>query len=211
MKSLRNLLAAAVIGAMALASTVASAASAVGASVKSFAYDMGAAASDAAEGFLRASGLVLSLVTFTDTYTGKYPVLVQPDDSDADEITFPFTWPAVAPAVNDILALCKVPLNVKIVDWKIISDSADSNGAPTLAFSLGSLNSFSAPTALTTTYAAALAVAQGTNAGVARNASRACLIESNAADRAIGLLITAVAATYVPGAKGVLVLQVGDY
>lgn len=213
-KSLKSLALAAVIACMALASTAAQAISNTVDSAKRGAVAVALAVAEKVDTFgfeLQVRlGLIATLVTFTDPYTGKYPVLVQPDDSDADEVAIPFTWPLVAPALNDILALIKIPLNIKILDWKIISESADSNGAPTLAYSLGSLNSFSAPTALTTTYGAAIAASQGTNGGIARATSRAAFIESTAADRAIGLLVTAVAATYVPGAKAMLVLQLSD-
>lgn len=206
MKSLRSLLAVALIGAMALASTVASAASTATGAVKSFALDMGAAASDAAAGFLRAGGLVLDLVTFADSYTGKYPIRLQTVDSSVNEVAIPFNLPAANPGVNDILALVKVPLGVKIVDWAIAMDDADTGAG--LAFSFGSLNSASAPTALTTTYKAGITIGQ--TSGIQRADTYASIVESAAAERQLGLLFTAAAVGYVAGKTGVLTLKLSD-
>jgi hypothetical protein len=135
-------------------------------------------------------------------------VRTQPIDSDCIEVPIPFNMPTLNPANGDILQLCKVPAGVKIVDWYILIDDCDSNGTPTIAFSLGSLNSLTAPTALTTTYKAAITIAQ--SGALQRADTAAAALESAAADRAIGLLFTAAAATYVAGKTGLLVLKLSD-
>jgi hypothetical protein len=219
MKStLRIAIAALAIGAFALASAVASTARDAGtAIVRGAGLAVGLLLTPfgdiVAEKYLQWGqrfGMVAGLVSFADAYTGKYPVLITPPNSDVLEVLIPFNFPAAAPGVNDILALCKVPAGVKIVDWTIVTDRADSNGAPTLAFSLGSLNDQAAPTALTTTYAAAIATSQSAN-GVLRAITTAAFLESAAAIRPVGLLFTAAAATYVAGKTGLLVLRISDY
>ena len=155
-------------------------------------------------GYMSNQGMVLGLTTISDVYTGKFPVRIVPTGCEINEVAIPFDYPAANPTVADLLLLAKVPAGVQIVDWDIIPEDADSNGAPTLAASFGSMNA--GLTDLATTYKAAM-VGFGT-AAVERNASSACWSESSASERVIGLKWTAVAATYVAGKKGVLVLRV---
>jgi hypothetical protein len=69
-----------------------------------------------------ASAWCWSLVSFADAYTGKYPVLHHAAQlGRARGGLIPFNFPAANPGVNDILALCKVPAGVKIVDWTIVT------------------------------------------------------------------------------------------
>lgn len=217
MKSMfRNALLALAIGATALASATVSTARDAGAAI--------ARGAGLAVGFLLApfgdvivrkylawgerTGMVATLVSTADSYTGKYPVRTQPVDSDCIEVPIPFNMPTLNPANGDILQLCKIPAGVKIVDWYILTDDCDSNGAPTIAFSLGSLNSLTAPTALTTTYKAGITIAQ--TGALQRADTAAAALEATTSDRAIGLLFTAAAATYVAGKTGLLVLKLSD-
>jgi hypothetical protein len=201
MKSLRTAFLAIAVGALALASTALDKAKSFGSAV---AEDIHAAAT----GFLQGAGLIAAVVTQADTYTGKYPVLLAPPRSDVLEVVIPFVLPAANVANGDVLALCKVPAGVRIVDWMIYTDDADSNGTPTIAYSLGTLNSASAPTALTTTYKSGITTAQ--SAGVQRCDTTTAQLETTAAERPVGLLFTAAAATYVAGKTGALVLKLSD-
>jgi hypothetical protein len=201
MKSLRTAFLAIAVGALALASTALDKAKSFGSAV---AEDIHAAAT----GFMRGAGFILGVVTLADTYTGKYPVLMNPPRSDVLEVVIPFALPAANVANGDVLSLCKVPAGVKIIDWMIYTDDADSNGAPAIAYSLGTLNSASAPTALTTTYKSGITTAQ--SGALQRCDTTAAQLESTAAERPVGILFTAAAATYVAGKTGALVLKLAD-
>jgi hypothetical protein len=173
---------------------------AVGAMLASVAH----AAHDALFKYMGATGMVSFLLTKAPAFTGVLPIRVQPVDQSVQYVPVPFDFPAANPTVADIHALVKVPAGVEIVDWYIQTEDADTNGAPTLAFTLGSLNA--GLTDITTAYKTAISV--GTNAGMQRADSAAAFVESSAAERTIGLKYTAVAATYAAGKKGVLVLAV---
>ena len=160
---------------------------------------------DAVFGHMARTGLVSLLTTKSNAYTGQLPTRVQPIDQSVQVVPVPFDMPAAAPAINDVLALCKVPAGVEIVDYDLIVDDMDSGGAPAIAFTLGSLNA--GLTAISTAYASAQTTMQ--TGGFLRAANNAHWLESSAAERSIGLLFTAAAATYAgAGKKGLLLLHV---
>lgn len=109
------------------------------------------------------------------------------------------------PAVNDILVLGYIPEDHKVEDWFIESDDLDTNGTPTIAFSLGVLNADL--TDIDTTargggaaWGTALDVAQS-GALVRATTAAATKTPSSSNDRKfIGLKVTAVAATFQAGA-----------
>lgn len=154
-------------------------------------------------GYMANQGMVAMLTTKADTFTGKFPVRNTPVGSCVEEVGFPFAYPETAPSVNDILAIAKVPVGVDIIDWYVVSEDADSNGAPTLEFTVGSLNA--GLTDIATAYKATVAV--GETGAIDRAATAAAFAEGSAAERAIGLKFTTAAATYATGKKGVLVLK----
>lgn len=154
-------------------------------------------------GFMSSQGLIVGLNTFSDTYLGKYPVRLTPVDAEINEMPIPFKFPDVAPSVNDLLAICKVPAGVEIVDFSVIPEDCDSNASPTIVFSVGSLNVGGGT--MTTTYKAGCTGA-GTGT-IERGTTSAQWSESNATERVIGLQFTTAAATYVPGKRGLLVLR----
>lgn len=179
-------------------------AAAVATSVKNAAVAMGERAHAALEGYMFSNGLALALTTKTDTFIGKLPVRTQPMSSDILEVALPFQMPDLAPGVNDIIAIGTIPAGVDLVDYVLVTDDMDSNGAPAIAFTLGSLNA--ALTALATTYAAAQTTMQ--NGGLLRAANAAHWLESNATPRPVGIQFTAAAATYSgTGKKAILILR----
>lgn len=145
--------------------------------------------------------------TYSDVYTGLTPRRNTPDSACEHTLVVPFwigtTSGTVAPVVNDILALCKVPEGVQIADWRVQSEDADSNGTPTLEFTLGSLNA--GKTDISTTYGATIAV--GETGGVVRATTTAAFAEASTAERVIGIKWTTAAATFATGKKGLLVLS----
>jgi hypothetical protein len=212
MKSLRSAILALAVAAMALGSAVAEAATKTVTAARDAAADVcrgaGLAVGFLLSPFAGSGAAIASLVSTTDAYTGKYPIRVQPVESDCIEVPIPFNMPTANVANGDILQLIKIPAGVKIVDWYIMTDDCDSNGTPTIAFSLGSLNSLTAPTALTTTYKSGITIAQ--NGALQRADNANAFLEDPSNIRAIGLLFTAAAATYVTGKTGMLVLKLSD-
>lgn len=196
MKSLKTLLVLAVAAVASFASAAATVAKTVG-------YSVAETAHDAVTGFMAGAGFLLFATTRAAAHTGVLPIRVAPTCQEVQDVPIPFEFPAANVAVNDILALVKVPAGVEIVDWSVLCEDADSNGVPTIAFTLGSLNA--GLTDIATTYKAGITVAQ--SGGVQRNDSAACFTESSAAERSVGIKWTAAAATYVAGKKGLLILS----
>jgi hypothetical protein len=154
-------------------------------------------------GYMANAGLMLFVATTkSDAYTGKFPVNNQPRGAEPYPMAVPFDFPAANVVVNDILALCKVPEGVQIIDWSIQTGDPDSHETPTLEFTLGSLNA--ALDDITTAYASTVNVAE--TGGLLRATTSAATLESTAAERSIGLKWTTAAATYVAGKTGLLVL-----
>lgn len=218
MKSnLRTLLVAAAIGAMALASAVAcevrdagkALVRGAGMAVAVLVMPFGQKITDAYLSWGQRTGMVATLVSTADAYTGKYPIRATPPDADVLEIVIPFNMPAANPANGDYLQLLKLPAGVKIVDWMFFTDDCDSNGAPTIAYTFGNLNDPVTPTGFTTSYKTGITTLQ--NASVQRCDTTSAQLESSAAIRYLGIGFTAAAATYVAGKTGTLVLKLADY
>jgi hypothetical protein len=190
-----------------LFSLLAVAASAIAAAAAALFKPLGEVLYRSAEAHMARTGLMLHATTYGDVYSGVKPARNQPITAEPLELVVPFwlgtTNGTVAPVVNDIVALCEVPAGVEIADWIIQSEDADSNGTPTLDFTLGSLNA--GLTDISTTYLAAVAV--GKTGGVTRATTTAHYTEANTAKRVIGIKWTTAAATFVAGKKGLLVLR----
>lgn len=109
-----------------------------------------------------------------------------------------------APAVGDIIDLGDFPVDAIPVDAKLFSDDLDSNGVPTITFSLGFLNA--AKTDLgagaNDTFIAATTIPQ--TGGVARATLAAPYLSgASSVTRRLGLKVTAAAATWAGQGKKV--------
>lgn len=115
-------------------------------------------------------------------------------------------------AVNDVVQICDVPPNVEVLEWKFISDDIDSNGTPTVAFSLGVLNA--ARTALgagaSDTWATGITVGQAGGVAIPSGAQAINpLLGGRTVNRPIGLVATAATATaQLAGRRATLLLIV---
>lgn len=177
------------------------------AAASSFAKDVAHGIHDGLFAFMADSGLVLGMATFkADAYTGKFPVRNIPLGAEPTKVVLPFTLPAAALAVGDIIAIGKVPAGAEIIGYSLVTEDADTGATPTLAVSLGSLNS--GLTDIATAYQTGLTVLQ--TGGTVREPANsvAHFTESSTAERSVGLKVTAAAATYAASKKGLLVLQV---
>lgn len=212
MKSVRTILIALAVGAMSFA---AAAATTVVQAVKeaperlselgaATLRTVGVAFNRAIEQYMATSGLALYAVYKSDTYTGVKPRRNTPMSTEPLQIPIPITLPAVNVLVNDIIILAEVPEGVDVVDYTLVGDDADTNAAPAIAASLGTMNA--GLTDLATVWKAGITVFQ--NAGIQRLDNSAPFVESNVAKRVIGLKWTAAAATYAAGKKGLLILHV---
>lgn len=129
----------------------------------------------------------------------------QPEDSDLDWAPVDVDFPATGPAVSDVILLAVIPAGVTLQDYEFQFPQIDSNGAPTWAFSFGVMNA--GLTALATTYVSG--VTAGRTTAIVENTNTDCAQDAtnNALQRTLGMVITAVAATYVPSKTGQVCLQ----
>lgn len=128
--------------------------------------------------------------------------LPQPNEAFVSIIPVLLILGAAAPVLNDTIELLTLPAGVEIVDWDITAPQLDSNGTPTLAANLGSLNA--GKTDLGVVYGGGV-VGNGANGAVVRNADARCLIADGTVDRVIALKWTAVAATWAGSGKRLLI------
>jgi len=146
----------------------------------------------------------------TLTAQGVRP-LALPETAQVSTVTADINWPDAGAgiAVSDVVQIAEIPAGVELIDWTFITEDIDSNGAPTVAFTLGSLNA--GKTAIATAYTAAGGISAGQAGGqnVPSGATAvACFTEGRAAARTIGLVATAVTATAALTAKrGCLVMK----
>lgn len=140
----------------------------------------------------------------SDYITGKRS-LPQPYDGVSSELPFKVVLPAVL-AVGDILAICTIPAGVQIVDYKIFAPQLDSNGAPTLAHSIGVENA--ARTDLATVFEAGLIFGRTSSGSVWRNTVSVPSLDTTMAtsDRVIALKTTTAAATASLAGKTLIVV-----
>ncbi len=140
---------------------------------------------------------------------GTRPIVL-PDSANVEYVSVDINWSDAGAgiAVSDVVQLADIPAGFDIVDWRFISDDIDSNGTPTVAFTLGSLNA--ARTAIATAYTAAGGITAPQTAGVnvpSGTTAPACFLESRASARTIGLVATAATATAaLTGKRGSLIL-----
>lgn len=113
--------------------------------------------------------------------------------------------PAGGFPLNSIIEMVGVPAGTVPVDWKVVCEDLDSNGAPAIAFSVGKISGLYGSNddarTLTADFSAASNVGQA--GGILSNALPTPMLSyvQAAADVGIGLKITTAAATPVVGAK----------
>lgn len=128
----------------------------------------------------------------TRAYLGSRP-MPQPNHGAGMWVPVDVEFPATSPAVNDLIEVTKLPAGVKCLDWVIAFPDIDTNGAPTLAYSLGTENV--AGTDLgTEVWGAGLTAGQST--AIVRNASSVCSQGDTTVERSLAIKITTAAATY---------------
>jgi hypothetical protein len=109
------------------------------------------------------------------------------------------------PTINDVLELMIIPPGMKVLDWTLDSDAMDSNGTPLATLKVGVLNAGKTDlgtgnsiwkTGITTHRAG----------GVQRMDTVTALRDgAAAANRVVGIVWTAVSATFVAGTVGLTV------
>lgn len=139
----------------------------------------------------------------SELLTGKKPG-PQPYDGSILQLPVTIVMPTAAPAVGDLLELVDLPPFVDLLDYDIVAPQLDSNGAPTLAVSIGEENA--GFTDLAAVYEAALTPGRTAAGNVVRSGNAAASQASNAAARRIALKVTAAAATWAGAGKTVNVV-----
>lgn len=134
----------------------------------------------------------------SDVATGKKAV-PQPFDATVIAVPIDVTLPAAALAVGDIIELADIPPGVQTIDYDFPSPQLDSNGAPTLAFSLGVLNSDKSD--LATVYETGLTIGRTASGNIVRAGNAAAAQASRTAARKLGLKVTTAAATAASAGK----------
>ena len=146
----------------------------------------------------------------TLTQQGVRP-LALPDNAQVAQVTADINWADAGAgiAISDVIQIADIPAGFELIDWTFITDDIDTNGAPTVAFTLGSLNA--GKTAIATAYTAAGGITAGQTGGqnVPSGATAAaCFSEGRAAARSIGLVATAATATAaLTGKRATLVMK----
>jgi hypothetical protein len=139
--------------------------------------------------------------TVSDYITGKKS-LPRPDCAFVSIIPLWIVLPAVL-AAGDLLALINVDPGVKVTDFDIIAPQLDSNGTPTLAFSIGVENATRDD--LLRVYEAGLIPGRGANGNVIEASTAVQALDDASAARVISLKCTTIAATAALAGKTILV------
>lgn len=137
----------------------------------------------------------------SDIASGKKNV-PQPYDALVTKIPVDTTLPAVALAVGDIITLADLPPGVQFADFDIFAPQLDSNGAPTLAFSIGVENT--AGTDLATVYESGLTFGRTANGSISRASTANMSQADRTVARRISLKVTTAAATSASANKQIL-------
>src|SRR5690349_19623403 len=116
----------------------------------------------------------------------------QPADAGVSIVSVQVILAAAALAVGDLLSLVDLPPTVELVDFDVIAPQLDSNGAPTLAFSLGHENA--GATDLAVTYEAGLIFGRSANGSISRATTAGQLTADKTTARRLALKATTAAA-----------------
>lgn len=127
----------------------------------------------------------------------------QPYDGSLIIVPIELTLPAVALAVNDILELIDLPPGVGIVDYDLVAPQLDSNGTPTLAFSIGQKTPVA--TDLDVVYETGLTFGRTANGSVSRMSTAVAPVQDVTGQtfRRVALKVTAAAATSASANKSI--------
>lgn len=136
----------------------------------------------------------------SELLTGKKPG-PQPYDGSVLQLPVTVVLPAAALAVGDLLELVDLPPFTDLIDYDIFGPQLDSNGTPTLAFSLGAENA--GYTDLGVVYETGLTFGRTANGSVSRAGTANQLAADNSVQRRLALKVTALAATWAGGGKTV--------
>ena len=137
----------------------------------------------------------------SDVASGKKNV-PQPYDALVTKVPVDITLPGVALAVGDIVTLLDVPPGVQFADFDIFAPQLDSNGAPTLAFSIGVENA--GGTDLATVYESGLTFGRTASGSISRASTAVMAQADRTVGRRISLKVTTAAATSASLNKQVL-------
>lgn len=139
--------------------------------------------------------------TLSDVASGRRSI-DQPNTAAIAVMPVFIVLPA-ALAASDLIAIAKLAPGVKVVDFDIFAPQLDSNGAPTLAHSIGHENA--GGTDLAVVYEAGLIFGRTANGSVSRCSTGGCLAADQSAERMISLKCTTGAATAALAGKTILV------
>ena len=140
---------------------------------------------------LKPGGLHLMFMDMSGALEAGKPVKGRLTFEKAGSIDVEFR--AVNYAVADLIELCELPIGHKVLDWAVVFPDIDSNGAPTLAFSLGTENV--AGTDLSAEVWGT-GITAGQTTAIFRNTTSLAAQGDVLLSRKIALKVTAVAATY---------------
>ena len=133
----------------------------------------------------------------SDVATGKKAV---PQPFDATVALVPVDVNLVnALAANDIIELVDLPPGVQLLDYDIVAPQLDSNGSPTLAFSLGVLTSDKSD--LGTAYETGLTFGRTASGSISRAGNASAAQAARTSSRKLGLKVTTAAATAASAGK----------
>jgi hypothetical protein len=136
-------------------------------------------------------------VTKARAYTNAKPIPL-PKSGHPEWVAVDIDFPAANYTANDLVLLCTLPAGVKCLDWALVFPDVDSNGAPTIASSLGVVNAGLTDLGAEV-WGAALTAGQST--AIVRNTTSVCAQGDGASDRVVGLKVTTAAATYAGATK----------
>lgn len=139
----------------------------------------------------------------SDVASGKKSV-PQPYDALIAKVPVDYTFPAAALVVGDLITLADIPAGVQLVDFDIFAPQLDSNGSPTLAFSIGVENA--GGTDLATVYESGLTFGRTANGSISRAQTAVPASADRTVARRISLKVTTVAATSAVSGKQLLAL-----
>ena len=147
----------------------------------------------------------MALITQTDYVSGTRPTPIPEQAGEVVAVRGKVTLSA-NPTANDTTAHVILPANCVPVDFVLDSDDIDTNGAPTIAISVGVLNA--AKTDIdTSSSSGGAAWATGLTTAQASGASRPTTktlwrVTPTTADRVVGLKYTTASATFASGEIG---------
>ena len=131
----------------------------------------------------------------TRVFTGARNV-PQPDAGIIPAVAVDIDFPTVALVATDIILVARLPIGVALMDYEFHFPDIDT-GAAAFAFSFGIMNA--GLTALATTFQAGITAGQSN--AIVRNLNSDAAQFATTAERVLGIVVTAAAATYAGATK----------